>query len=171
MSRTGTGRDGTLIKEQVGRRIGRGEGRILSPRSLVSSTLAKPVPQERLKFRDGVDLLDGGLVIVGEAAEVNPNRTGHAVVFAVFEDDVTRARIAVARLANRADVHHHLAFSQCVLVVNLLGGVELIPFRKNTWDMCMSLKTVALNQLKKPLHLPVIVNVFGKNIFAQWITW
>src|SRR5665647_1618497 len=77
-----------------------------------SPPLAEPVSEEGLEFRDGIDLLDGRLVVVGQATEGHPDRTGRAIGLAIFKDDVASAGIAIARLADRADVDHHLAIAE-----------------------------------------------------------
>ena len=91
--------------------------RRLHGRRVRSAPVAEPVAEEVLQVGDGVDLLDRRLDVVLDAAVAD----GVAV-----EQDVAGPPVAVARLADRADVAQRLAAVELVGVVDLLGAVELV---------------------------------------------
>src|SRR5687767_12823198 len=82
-----------------------------------SSSIAQPIAEEILQLRDRVDLLDRRLDVVLHAAIANR---------AVVKQDIARPRIAVARLADGADVAERLAVIELVDVLDLLGAGELV---------------------------------------------
>ena len=86
------------------------------PRSS-SAALAQPLAQGVVELGHGADLLHGGLDVVGDAAELE----GVAV-----EQHVAGPRVAVARLADAADVAEGLAAVEPVDVLDLVRGVELV---------------------------------------------
>ena len=89
---------------------------------------AQPVAEEVFQVGDGVDLLDRRLDVVLDPAEADG---------VVVEQDVAGPPVAVARLADRADVAQRLAAVELVLVVDLLGAVELVGFSVKTPGTCV----------------------------------
>src|SRR6266516_4353979 len=79
--------------------------------------VAEAVAQEIVEIGDVVDLANGGVDVVFDALETHDVSVEH---------DVAGAPVAVARLADRADVDQRLARVELVDVVDLLGGVELV---------------------------------------------
>src|SRR5262249_17295284 len=107
----------------------------------------------------------GGLEVVGNSPITDR--------FAV-EQDVAGARVHVARLADRADVAQRLSIVQAVNVIEFLRTVELVEvfgelLGKDAGNVRVTLKKVALNQGENALHLALIVDVLGKDVFIERI--
>ena len=70
----------------------------------------------------------------------------HAVildgVFIRIKNDVTRSWVFISRLAHAANVNHALFRRQSKEVIPLTGLQEGAGFRKDSWDMSVSLKAV-----------------------------
>src|SRR5581483_1471596 len=118
----------------------------------VSTAVAEPVAQEVLQVGDGVDLFDRGFDVVLDAAVAD----GFAV-----EQDVAGAPVAVAGLADGADVAQGLAAVEAVGVLDLLGaaeGVQLLGplLGEDAGDVGVSLEAGALDQGEDALHLALV---------------
>ena len=90
----------------------------------------------------------------------------------VVEHDVAGAPVAVARLADRADVAERLAAVEAVLVVDLLGAVELVDvlgdlFGEDAGDVRVALEAVFLDQGEDAFHLALVVDVFGEDVLVE----
>src|SRR5262245_19737059 len=101
---------------------------------------AEPVPQRPVEVGDRVDLAHGGVDVVLDASVADG---------VVVEQDVAGARVAVARLADGADVAQRLAAVEVVGVVDLLGAVELVALLphlldEDAGDVRVALEAVAL---------------------------
>ena len=66
--------------------------------------------------------------------------------FAVFLHNITSPGIAVARLANRADIDHRLFRAELILVANFIWAHKVHAFREYTRHMGVALKANALTQ-------------------------
>ena len=86
---------------------------------------------------------------------------------AVFKDHIAGAVVPVTRLSHRADVDQQLTLAQAVFQVDLIGREELKTLGEDAGDMGMPLKTVSPNKLEQSFHFAMIVDILGKNIFAQ----
>ena len=132
-----------LVAMSKTRRQGDGETRsIRSNRSLLVSwspsllvysattlsSLLDPIAEEVVQLGDVVDLVGGHAEIVVDAAEGE---------LAVFLNDVAGAVVAVARLADRADVDHELLAVVAVDVVDGLSGVMKLRLSVNTPGTCV----------------------------------
>src|SRR5579863_7767931 len=47
--------------------------------------------------------------------------------------------------------------------------MELQTFGKNPRNVSMTLEAVFFNQGENSFHLPLIVDIFGEDIFVQWV--
>src|SRR5438128_11654838 len=93
--------------------------RPLKPKAAIRKALralAEPIAQKILQVVDPVNLLDRRLHVVLDAAEADR---------LVVEQDVAGPPVAVARLADRADVAERLAAVQFVGVFDFFRAVEL----------------------------------------------
>src|SRR6185437_10280745 len=131
-----------------------------------SPSIAKTVAEKILQLGDGIDLLDGRIDVVFNAAITN----GFAI-----EQDVAGAPVAVARLTDRSDLAQCLATIEPMAVIDLFGTAELIQVVGHLLDedarhMGMTLETVALDQREDAFHLALIVDVFGEDVFVERIT-
>src|SRR6476659_10106540 len=107
-----------------------------------SPAVAETIAEKVLQLRDGINLLDGGINVVLDAAVAD----GVAV-----EQDVAGAPVAVARLTDRADVAQRLAAVEFVAVVDLIGAAELVEIvrhllNEDAGNVRMALEAVALDQ-------------------------
>src|SRR5439155_3725816 len=122
------------------------------------TSLSEPIAQKRLEIGDGVDLLNGFLEVVAQTAKSDPGRSArgglirlHLPVLSepVIENHVTGAVISIAWLAHGTDIDHHLAFTERVLVVDLLGCEKLEVLGEDARDVGMPLKTIPFDELKQ----------------------
>jgi hypothetical protein len=89
----------------------------------------------------------------------------------VLENNITRTIVTIARLADRADIGDHLGIAQLVFKVDLFWRVNLAIFGDDAWNMSMPVEAVAIDEPEQPLHFPMVVDVFMKNVFAHRIAW
>ena len=85
------------------------------------------------------------------------------------EDDVTGSLIAVARLANAANVAERFAAIEFVRAAHFVGRDELECFGKNAGNVRVALETISLDQSEDSFHLALVVNIFGEDVFVQRI--
>src|SRR5262249_39376886 len=98
---------------------------------------AEAVAEEAVQVRDVVDLAGGRLEVAIDAAVSD----GLPV-----EQDVAGAAVAVARLADRADVAERLAAVQAIDVIDLVGAGEVVLVQvggEDPRDVRVALETVA----------------------------
>src|SRR5947209_706973 len=119
---------------------------------------AEAVAEEILQVVDGVNLLDRRLDVVLDAAVADR---------LVVEQDVAGPPVAVARLADRADVAQRLAAVEAVDVLNLVGAVELEALGKDARHVRVPLEAVAVHQGEDALHLPLVVDVLGEDVLVE----
>src|SRR5262245_31984729 len=124
----------------------------------VSPALAEPVTQKIFQVVDPIDLLDRGLHVVLDAAEADR---------LVVEQDVASPPVAVARLADGADVAERLAAVELVRVLDLFRAVELQALGEDARDVGMALGPVAVDEREDPLHLTLVVDVFGEDVLVE----
>lgn len=123
-------------------------------------SLLDAVTQEVVEIGDIVDLVgrDGRVVIDTAKCEL-----------LVFLNNVARAGVAIARLANRTHVAHKLLIFVAVGVAELIGRDEVAAFGKHAGHVRVALKASVLDQPKKFLHLLLVVDIFGKDVFIDGI--
>src|SRR6185312_8022808 len=117
--------------------------------------------EEVVEIGNVVDLLDRRLDVVLDAAEAER---------VAVEQDIAGPPVAVARLADRADVDERLAGIELVGVVDLFRRMELVQvfglaLSENTGDVRMSLKAVFLDQGEDAVHLALVVDVLWEHVF------
>src|SRR5205085_12598450 len=93
--------------------------------------LAEPVAEEVVEVVDAVDVLDRRLDVVLDPAEADGF---------VVQQDVTGPPVAIARLADRADVAQRLAAVEPVDRVDLLRAVELQVLGEDARDVGVALE-------------------------------
>src|SRR5262245_25731081 len=130
-----------------------------------STAIAETVAEEVFQFGNGVDLANGRLDVVLDAAIAD----GGPV-----EQNVAGAPVAVARLTHRADVAERLALVEVVDVLEFLGTAELIEvlgdlLGEDAGDVRVALEAVALDQGEDALHLALVVNVLGKDVLVKGV--
>ena len=85
----------------------------------------------------------------------------------VFENHIASPVVAVAGLSHRPDIDHQLSLAERVFEVDLFGREKLKILGEDSRNMSMTLKTITPDKLEEPFHLAMVVDVFGKNVFAQ----
>src|SRR5262245_34589851 len=163
----------SLRKDERGRRKGdtwlrHGSSFILRRSSFVlfrSPAVAQPVAQEVFQVGDRVDLFDGRFDVVLDPTILY----GFAV-----EQDIARPPVAVARLADRADVAQRLAVVELVDVFDLFGAVELVQLvalllGEDAGDVGVPLEAVAIDQGEDALHLALVVDVLREDVLVEGV--
>ena len=84
------------------------------------------------------------------------------------------ARVAVARLADRADVAQGLSAIEFVGVIDFFGRVEDVEvigglLDEDAWNVGVPLEAVALDEGEDALHLALVVDVFGEDVLVERI--
>src|SRR5579875_284065 len=153
------------------RKISPGYPATLSPCHLVtlsssSPPITKAIPEKIFQFRDRVNLPNGRVDIVFDAAIPNG---------VVVEQNVAGTPVAIARLADRANVAQRLAAIETMDILDFFRTAELVQvvghlLDEDTWYMRMALKAIALHQGEDAFHFALIVNVFREDIFIERIT-
>ena len=77
--------------------------------------------------------------------------------------------MTVPWLSYAANIDQDFFLFQGVLVIQIWRSMELHLFREYPGDMRVPLEAVLPNQGKYFLHLSGVVNIFGEDIFIQWI--
>jgi hypothetical protein len=125
-----------------------------------SATVAKPVTEEVFKVGNSVDLLDRSVDVV-----FNPAVADSLAV----KEDVAGTPIAVPRLTDRTNIAQGLSAIEVIAIVNFFGTVKFQRLREDARNVGVTLETIAVHESKNALHLPLIVNILGKNVFVQRI--
>ena len=128
-------------------------------------SLAESVAQHGVQVLLGMDLAHGGFHVVFDAAEAD---------CVSFQQNVTGTPVAVARLTHRADVAQRLAPVESVGVAEFFGAAEVVALARallgeDAGNVGVALKARTLHQREEPLHLALVVNVVGKDIFVEGI--
>ena len=131
-----------------------------SPRS---ASLLDAVPEEVVEVGDVVDLLGGHFRVVVDTVE---GRLGGRP-FAELVDYVARPRVAVARLADRADVHHELLVFDRVDVLGLFGAEEVSRLGEDARHVRVPLEAAMRHQAEQLVHLLLVVDVFGEDVLVH----
>lgn len=76
----------------------------------------------------------------------------------------------VTGLPNRTDVNQMLLIHKLVLEINFFRGQKVHVLGKNARDMRVSLEAVLLNERENSFHLPLIVNVFRKDVLVERVS-
>src|SRR5439155_25452403 len=76
----------------------------------------------------------------------------------VVEDDVAGPRVAVAGLADAADVDHDVLLVELELIVAIFGRNEAIVGREDARQMRVTLEAVLLDAAEEGVHLPLVVD-------------
>ena len=87
----------------------------------------------------------------------------------VLEDDVAGAGVAVAGLADGADVDEGFVFGQAVLVAEFFGAEEIEALGEDAGDVGVALEAVVFDHREDFFHLPLVVDVFGEDVFVQGV--
>ena len=86
---------------------------------------------------------------------------------AVLQNHIAGPRIAVPRLADAAHVDHHLLLVQLVLIAAILGRDEAVVGREDARQVRVPLEAVFLDAAEQGVHLPLVVDVFGEDVFVR----
>src|SRR5262249_39221708 len=123
-----------------------------------SPSLPKSIAEEVIQVRDVVDLLDCRFEIV-----LHPPVADRLAVV----EHVTGPRVKVPWLADRADVAKRLATVEFVVQVDVIWGEKLHALREDPRYVRVSLEAILLHQRENLLHLALVVNVFGEDVFIE----
>ena len=133
--------------------------------------VAEPFAEEAIELGHGEDFLGGGLPRIFDAAELDQ---------LVVLDHVAGPRIAIARLAHRADVHHELAVAvgEARLPISLgreepavLGehaGNVRVPLKANRSIMLKSFSSLRVLKTSSGNTYSVIGSRAGRGRTAIW---
>src|SRR5207248_533366 len=82
------------------------------------------------------------------------------------EQDVAGAGVAVAGLADGADVEEGLLIAELVGVVDVLGAEELHGLGEDAGDVGVAVEAVAVDEGEEALHLGLLVDVLGEDVLV-----
>ena len=125
------------------------------------SPLAEAVAEEVVEFGLRIDGLDRSLDVVGDPAKLD-------ALFIV--DDVTTAGIAIAWLANAADIDHQpqAAVGDAIARSGVDGTHKTHVRGKHTRHVRVALKADVGDKREQLFHLLDVLGVFGKDILVGW---
>lgn len=84
----------------------------------------------------------------------------------VLDDDVAAAGVAVAGLADAADVDHDLLLVEFEFAADFGRRIKAAVLGKHARHVGVALEAVLVDETKNPFDLPLVVNVFGKNVLV-----
>src|SRR5262245_34817661 len=120
--------------------------------------LAEAVAEEVLQVWRVVDLLDRRLHVVLDPAVLDR---------VVVEHHVARPPVAVARLADAADVAQRLAAVELIGAVDLLGAEELHVLGEDAGDVRVTLEAISLHQSEDSFHLALVVHILREDVLVE----
>ena len=73
-------------------------------------------------------------------------------------------------MADRSDIDHGFAVFEHDFVPKLTRHKELMRFRKHTWNVCMALKAVVIDEREEPFDFTMIIDIVRKYVFRERIS-
>jgi len=125
-----------------------------------SASVAEPIAEEVVEFGDLVDFGDCFFHVIG-----------HAVKFDVIavDGDVGGPWVIIAGLTDGADIDHDFSGAESVFEADLFGFEEVESIGEDAGDMGVTLEAGFFDEGEDFLHLHLIVDVIGEDVFVEWI--
>src|ERR1051325_567256 len=130
-----------------------------------SASIAEPIAEKVIQIGNLMDLANRRVDVILDAAEVHVR---------TIKQNIASTPIAVARLADGADIDHRFASIELVQVVDFFGRAELVrvilqTFGEHAGNVSMALEAIFFDQRKDAIHFALVVDVFGKDVFVEGI--
>ena len=123
-------------------------------------TLTEAVAEEVFQIGDVINFLHGFINVVLDTMVSDD---------VVIECNIASPPIAVTRLAHGADVAQGFATVEFVGGIDVIRREELQILGENPRNVGVTLEAVFIDERVDSFHLPLIVNIFGEDIFIEWI--
>ena len=125
------------------------------------ASFSEPFSQEIIEFGNSEDFVHRGIDVVFHASKLE---------LVLIHDHVATSPIAVARLANTADVDHGFLIGQRVAIVQFFGTQKLHVQRKDTRSVRVTLEAVVLDHGEEFLHFSPVVDILRENVLVDWVS-
>lgn len=125
-----------------------------------SASVAEPITEEVVQFGNLVDFGDCFFHVIGDSVEFD----GVAV-----DGDVGGSWVIISGLTDGANIDHGFAGTEAILEADLFGFEEVEGIGEDTRDVGMTLEAGFFDEGEDFLHLHLIVDVIGEDVFVEWI--
>jgi len=130
----------------------------------------------RIQLPSFLDAVSEEVVEVGRVIDFLCRDVGvvfHAVegYLIVFLHDVAGSWISIARLSYRTHVDHEFLVPDRKNMIGLIGRDKFETLQKDSRHMGVALEATLGHESKEFFHFLLVVDIFGKDVFVDWVAW